>query len=136
MLTTVVSVALVLGVLAYVALPLVRGAAGFEDEAVAALSPLERQKLEAYAAIKEAEFDRQTGKLSEADFAALTAKYRQQALAAIAALEEAHRRTRQAGPRGSRSPQRFAFCPACGERVAPRANFCGACGTSVRDAAA
>ena len=48
---------------------------------------LEKEKELAYAAIKEAEFDLQMGKLSPEDHAALREKYEARALAALAALE-------------------------------------------------
>ena len=43
----------------------------------------ERQKKEAYVAIKEAEFDRQTGKLTEEDYDFLREKYEARALEAL-----------------------------------------------------
>jgi len=96
---------------------------------------LERQKLEAYAAIREAEFDHRMGKLSDADLAASRAQYSAQALAAIAALEAAA----AAQPRQwteVRRPTRIAFCPTCGRGVPPRANFCPGCGRSLKEAVA
>jgi hypothetical protein len=48
---------------------------------------LEKEKELAYAAIKEAEFDLQMGKLSPEDHALLRARYEAKALAALAALE-------------------------------------------------
>jgi hypothetical protein len=48
---------------------------------------LEKEKELAYAAIKEADFDLQMGKLSNEDHAALRDKYEARALAAMAALE-------------------------------------------------
>lgn len=50
-----------------------------------------KEKEMAYAAIKEAEFDYQMGKLSEEDYRALRAKYEQRALEALARLEEIER---------------------------------------------
>ncbi len=101
----------------------------------AARQKLERQKLDAYAAIKEAEFDHRMGKLSDADFAALRARYSAQALEAIAALEAAAAMpVRQSS--GPRRPSRVAFCPSCGHAVPPRANFCAACGRSLKEAVA
>ena len=47
----------------------------------------ERQKRQALAAIKEAELDHQTGKLSDDDLQSLRARLEAQALEAIAALE-------------------------------------------------
>lgn len=50
---------------------------------------LERDKRSLLKAIKEIEFDRETGKLSEADAAALTAVYRARAIDVIKAIEAA-----------------------------------------------
>ncbi len=47
----------------------------------------EKEKDLAYAAIKEADFDREMGKLSVEDHTALREKYEARALAALAALE-------------------------------------------------
>lgn len=135
--TTVVSVLLVVAAGLFVAWPFVRSAAAAPtgDRVADEVSPLERQKLDAYAALKEAEFDWRMGKLSETDFTVLNEKYRQQALAAIAAIEDARGRARRerAKAPGARAPRRIAFCPSCGEPVPARANFCGGCGRSLRE---
>jgi len=57
-----------------------------------------KQKEMAYAAVKEAEFDFQMGKLSPEDYQALRAKYEARALQALARLEELE----QGGDRKSR----------------------------------
>jgi membrane protease subunit (stomatin/prohibitin family) len=131
--STVLTVIAVSAVMIFVGWPLVRPDSEDEDGGES-LSPLERQKVEAYGAIKEAEFDLRMGKLSQADFETLTERYRGQALEAIAALEQsrapARAVVRQANVRAGR---RFAFCPDCGEKTAPRANFCGACGRTLQE---
>jgi len=124
---------------AYVAAPFfapepAAGSGGSVGHGPAARQKLERQKLDAYAAIKEAEFDYRMGKLSDVDFAGLRAKYSAQALEAIAALE-APQATAARQSSGPRRPSRIAFCPACGHAVPPRANFCGACGRSLKEEA-
>jgi len=125
---------LVAAALAFVGWPLFRMPADVDAAGDEGLSPLERQKLEAYAAIKDAEFDHEMGKLSEEDFAVATQRYRQEALAAISALGQARRSA--APPRQRRAPRHMAFCPSCGEKLAAAANFCSACGRSLRDSAA
>jgi hypothetical protein len=112
----------------FVGWPLVQARRGAEPGDADAL-PLERQKREALAAIKEAEFDRAMGKLSDADFAQITQRYRDQALAAMAAMDAATP-TRRPGA------ARMAFCPQCGTKLPARANFCGGCGTALRPQAA
>ena len=57
----------------------------------------EKQKAEAYAALKEAEFDLQMGKLTDADYQLLKEKYEARALEALAQLDrlnQAQRETR------------------------------------------
>lgn len=119
--------------LAFVGWPLFRARGAGAAPELDAVSPLERQKLEAYGALKEVEFDRRMGKLSDDDYSALTQRYRQQALTAIAALEQAKRGD---SARRGRAPARLAYCPSCGEKLAPRANFCSKCGQSLRETAA
>jgi len=138
--TSILSFLVVGAVMVFVGWPLFRAR---PSESVAltdgdSTSPLERQKQEAYAAIKEAEFDLRMGKLSDEDFKLLEQRYRQQALAAIVALEKSGTRSRaaKAPVAGAPTPGRFAFCPACGNRLTARANFCGECGHSLRDAVA
>lgn len=138
--TSILSFLVVGAVMVFVGWPLFRGR---PSETVAltdedSRSPHERDKQEAYSAIKEAEFDLRMGKLSEEDFKGLEQRYRQQALAAIVALEKSGTRTRaaKAPVAGAAKPSGFAFCPACGNRLAARANFCGSCGHSLRDAVA
>ncbi len=127
-----ISIVLIIATAAFVAAPLFTPEPSAESASAAPRGQLERQKLEAYAAIKEAEFDYRMGKLSDADFAALRDKYSAQALHAIAALE--HAQPRRVGD--ARRPARIAFCPGCGRGVPPRANFCPACGRSLKEAVA
>ncbi len=119
----------VLAALAFVGWPLVQARLGAEPDEPETLPPLERQKREALAAIKEAEFDRAMGKLSDEDFAALTARYRTQALEAIAGLDG----LRRGAPADARGAARF--CAQCGTGLPAGAKFCAACGTAVRTAA-
>jgi hypothetical protein len=134
--STVLTVLAVAAVMLFVGWPLFRPQ-GEEEGDAESLSPLERQKLDAYGAIKEAEFDLRMGKLSQADFDTLSERYRGQALEAIAALEQSRETVRAAAPRaGLRAGKQFAFCPDCGRKTAPRANFCGACGRALQEAVA
>jgi rubrerythrin len=131
----VVGVVLIVAAAAFVAAPFLRGEAAVELVGAAPRGLLERQKLDAYAAIKEAEFDYRMGKLSDTDFTVLREKYSAQALQAIAALETAHAAQHKKLAE-VRRPARIAFCPTCGRGVPPRANFCPACGRSLKEAVA
>lgn len=136
--TVAIGFFMVLAVAAFVAMPFFAGEAG-EQLGAATVTASERQKLEhqkaeAYAAIKEIEFDYRMGKLSEADFTGMRNKFAAEALAAIAALDvakPAQLRGRGDGRRGNR----IAFCPSCGRSVPPRANFCPGCGRTLKEEA-
>jgi len=106
-------------------------------------------------ALKEIEFDRATGKLSDADYDALKAEYTAAALAALRAeagrrvgpAPAAQRAPAVAGPtrlpapapvcptHGPRPEPDAVFCSECGRRLAAAPGFCTRCGTALeRDA--
>ncbi|MGE0822461.1 MAG: hypothetical protein AB7G75_11580 [Candidatus Binatia bacterium] len=72
-----------------VAAPLFSVRAGQEmlPEQLPEIAHWEKQKSAAYAAIKEAEFDRQMGKLTDEDYLTLRKKYETQALEALAHID-------------------------------------------------
>lgn len=65
-------------------------------------------------ALRELEFDRQTGKISDADYTALKARYTEEAVVAM--------RARASGA---------GACPDCGSRPESDARFCSKCGASL-----
>jgi hypothetical protein len=81
-------------------------------------------------ALKEIEFDRATGKLSDADYDTLRTKYTTEALAALRA--DAGERGAGSGPLrerpASRSPLPAPGCPTHGPRPESDAQFCSDCG--------
>jgi hypothetical protein len=95
----------------------------------------ESAKVQALLALKEIEFDRATGKLSDEDYAALKTKYSKVALAAIedeeqeeldmAAEDVAEELIKRAAAgRGN-------VCPSCGPRPEADAAFCSNCGRKL-----
>ncbi len=104
----------------------------------------ESPKIRALLALKEIEFDRATGKLSDEDYAGLKAKYSAEAVEEI-------RREEVAGAAGAAGAADAAgaaadaaehavqlakhaalvVCPACGPRPEPAAVFCSRCGGLV-----
>jgi hypothetical protein len=97
-------------------------------------------------ALKEIEFDRATGKLSDADYELLKGKYTEEALAALRAggrEQGAGSREQEAqAPRsllpapsclvhGPRPESDALFCSECGRRLASAPGFCARCGTSL-----
>jgi hypothetical protein len=106
--------------------------------------PEETAKGVALAALKEIEFDRETGKLSEEDYAFLKGKYTGAALEALrkeAAAEASAvgqgvgdvealvaARVRALRSAASSAPTGAATCPACGARPEADAVFCSSCG--------
>lgn len=147
MLTTIVGLVVVLCAAVYVAWPLLAPAEPDEPVSGDGAAPdehsPEKEKDLALHAIKEAEFDHQTGKLSDEDYAALRAELETRALHALAEIEAASA-LHAVGPAagGGATPQAAAparpgdaepagFCPACGTRFTRGARFCGGCGKKL-----
>ena len=114
---------------------------------------LEHERALAMQGLRELEFDREMGKLSEADYAALREGLMARALGASAALERlratpaaasapeasaARPRLVKSGPASAAAPAaaspaaavRVRFCPQCGVEVAA-GNFCSECGAPL-----
>ena len=86
-------------VAAFVAAPLLRMAAQQESvaEPESQAARWEKQKTDAYTAIKEAEFDLQIGKLTTEDYQLLREKYEARALEALAQLDRLGKSKREVG---------------------------------------
>ena len=141
----VVGTALAVGALAFVLYPL------FFDEPV--VRPALPRRVESWsddvavAALREIEFDRATGKLSEADYAQLKEQYTRQALARmrrapaagaedddLEATIRAYRAERPTCDRCGPRPEADAiFCSSCGQYLPGR---CEECGRRVEEAGA
>jgi cytochrome c-type biogenesis protein CcmI len=82
-------------------------------------------------ALREIEFDRETGKLSDTDYAELKAEYTREALAAMRAEESAAAEAATLDPAEAavlRYRQRVPSCTRCGPRPEPDAEYCSNCG--------
>lgn len=146
MLELLAGAAVTIAALALVLEPLARGAsrrpvARDEDDDLD-LTPIEESespKVQALLALKEIEFDRATGKLSDEDYGRLKATYSQKALEAIDTEAQRERADQvraavvataddpaEALIREARSQLRL--CPQCGPRPEADAAFCSECG--------
>lgn len=142
--TTAVAIVLMIVAVALVAMPFLQAEpapdpvpADFEGSR----ADLENRKLEAYAALRDAEMDYRMGKLSDADYAAIKGKYTSQALNALAALDsqpapEAPAPATAATTLGTEAADiEINFCPDCGTRRPDNARFCPTCGRGLQAAA-
>ena len=104
-------------------------------------------------ALKEIEFDRATGKLSDADYDSLHRKYTAEALEAMRAegapregpAAAAQRAAGGVGParvaatvcptHGPRPEADAQFCSECGRRLGVRGGYCARCGSGLEDGA-
>ena len=86
-------------------------------------APEETRRGTALLALKEIEFDRETGKLSDRDYDLLKARYSAEALSAIAEEDQV---SREASP--DLPPAAIQSCAFCGPRPEPDAVFCSNCG--------
>lgn len=92
------------------------------------ITPEQRKRDLALAALKEIEFDKETGKLSDADYERL---YRRYAAEAVVALREVDHpaATVAAAPQGN--GKRPKFCEECGNPLGTSGRFCSECGAQV-----
>ena len=141
---------------AYIAIPIIKSDDSGEIPIVFDLESisLEEEKEESYNAIKEAEFDYETGKLSDEDYGLIKEKYSEKAIKAMQKLEEREKRsskteeptvptmptmqgkskskttTATCAHCGAALPSGVKFCQSCGQKAKPQAqaNFCPKCG--------
>jgi hypothetical protein len=127
----VVGTVLALGALAFVLYPLFFGTPR-EIAAPARPRVADGEGDFAIAALRELEFDRATGKLSDTDYSELKARYTNTALAAMRRADQAEV---VEGPTDAELEahvslvrQRLAGCPDCGPRPESDAAYCSNCG--------
>lgn len=119
---------LAVGALAFVLYPLLIGAVPVPRRRLATGSAASAAaESEAVAALREIEFDRVTGKLSDSDYEELRTRYTARALQALRAVDAATPEdAAEAAVREYRS--RLRNCPKCGPRPEPDAEYCSNCG--------
>lgn len=114
--------------------PLLRRRRNLAPPPVEPIDPEETPRGIALSALKEIDFDRATGKLSESDYQFLKAKYTALALEALRAAEsptatEPAEALIAARVQALRSvPAGGLSCPVCGPRPEPDAVYCSTCG--------
>jgi hypothetical protein len=112
--------------------------------AAAVFEPVEQEETPrgvALLALKEIEFDRETGKLSDEDYRFLKEKYTAEAIEALRAEEGTNapgdvealiaHRVRALRSAAATAPPGAPVCPTCGPRPEPDAVFCSTCGGSL-----
>ena len=108
----IVGTLLALAALSFVLYPLLVTDGASSDEREIVPPSRDPQRSDAIDALREIEFDRATGKLSDSDYDSLKSTYTQRAVDAM--------RSEDAG-----------VCPRCGPRPEKNALYCSRCGASV-----
>lgn len=128
MIALVLGTVLALAALAFVLVPLF--AAPRAPQLASPRSSAPDAPVDAIAALREVEFDRETGKLSDSDYATLKAEYTRDALAALRAQDAATSGVSDAEVEAMilayRTPRRS--CDTCGPRPEADALYCSSCG--------
>jgi len=104
------------------------------------LAELIEKRDELLAAIKEIEFDRETGKMSADDFSEMNRRYRNEAvtvLKRIDALSGGNGASKKlekdlAKLRSNRKRKKTKFCASCGKPVYSDDQFCSGCGSNLK----
>jgi len=135
----VIGTLLAVGALAFVLYPIFFGEGRAPLRAHVARNSSDQDA--AVVALREIEFDRATGKLSDADYTELKTRYTREAIAAMRRSE-----TGPATPPSGERPtddeleavvrayrDNKVRCPECGPRPEPDAVFCSNCGRYLRD---
>ncbi len=109
------------------------------DDDFTTIEESESPKIQALLALREIEFDKATGTLSDADYELLKRKYAQSAVAAIRcehqdepvpAAGEAEHDAAEAMIANVKSKQ-LSACPTCHSKLEPGSIFCSTCGRSL-----
>ena len=144
MIALLLGTALAVAALGFVLLPLFRdGAAALDSRSNPPTRDVGIDRARAVDALREIEFDRETGKLSDDDYASLKASYTQRALDAMRAEDAAA--TPSAPESADLDPAEIAVrrfrarmvsCTTCGPRPEPDAAYCSNCGSYLKGACA
>jgi hypothetical protein len=127
MLALVLGTLLAVGALAFVLYPLITGPVPVRRPLTGVATSTHATEHEAVTALREIEFDRVTGKLSDADYAELKMRYTVRALEAMRAGTTAGADDAiEAAVRAYR--ERLTSCVVCGPRPEPDAAYCSSCG--------
>jgi hypothetical protein len=131
MLALTLGTLLAVAALAYVLFPLLFGTGMVRQvRGIVASRTARASESDAVVALREIEFDRATGKLSDADYAELKTRYTGHALEAMRAGSADSAQIEDAAEAAiSAYRARLKSCARCGPRPEPDAVFCSSCGT-------
>lgn len=128
------AVLIVVGVALYVAAPLGSGLVRVKAAPGSAQAQrLEHERALAVQALRDLEFDREMGKLSEDDYQALRTSLEARAMAALGALERLNPAPPRSRPQPAGAARAVRFCPQCGSPVGATHSYCAECGTALAE---
>lgn len=126
----VVGTLLAVGALAFVLYPIFFGVA---RRPTVTVIPRLNEGESAVAALREIEFDRATGKLSDTDYAELKARYTKEAIVAMRRADAGVPADDEIEAAVAAYRDTHLVCPAHGPRPEPGAVYCSDCGRYLRD---
>ncbi|MBF0274530.1 MAG: zinc ribbon domain-containing protein [Nitrospinae bacterium] len=81
-------------------------------------------------AIKDIEFDYETGKLSEDDYKKTRGDFEHMAIEVVKEIEQFTKKAKEV-KKNKQQKRKKSFCPSCGEKLSQAYKFCPACGKSI-----
>lgn len=137
-----ISLAILIVAATYVITPLVNAPKRQTVSAAPAANALKDERKDSLAAIRDLDFDFQTGKVTQEDYEALRAQlvlqaanFLQQRQQVDEKIEEMISARLQSKKESAFKEPIRAYCPHCGKRVMPGDLFCTACGTRLNEMA-
>lgn len=126
-----VELALLAAVLFFIAYPLMsrKAVAGGEEVLTESeMSDLLYRKEAAYIALKDLEFDHNTGKIDDEDYKAMKDRFEGEAISILKTIEDYKKGISPAGRTAESKAKDEKFCSNCGVKVKVMDKFCHSCG--------
>lgn len=134
MITTIAEILIFILVLGAIGFPIFRKVKRAQETFTGegdALHELLYKKDAVYTAIKDLEFDSQSGKLSEADYSGMKERFEQEAIGILEKIDQLQKQEKERIKSSAPKIPDRVFCTQCGTENRSSHNFCFSCGHKI-----